>query len=234
MTATYSRRSEITYDYGHIEKRKNTNFTIENGTWENKTKLVAWMVSNCGDSSGRLQYVKNLKKFISVDVFGACGPLKCKKNLVNRTCLNDISKDYYFYLSFENSICKEYVTEKLWGVLQRNIIPVVLGGANYSQLLPPNSYIDVANFSSPKLLANYLRNVARNKDLYLSYFKWKSDYVIKDIFTKFVCSMCKYLNSSFAKSGRVLPSWNSFWNRHTQCMSAREYFQSFIKAWDKR
>lgn len=44
---------------------------------QNKTKLVAWIVSNCQAKSGRNAYVKELKKHINVDVFGECGQLKC-------------------------------------------------------------------------------------------------------------------------------------------------------------
>lgn len=43
----------------------------------NKTKLVAWIVSNCDSKSGRNSYANQLKKYINVDVYGACGSLKC-------------------------------------------------------------------------------------------------------------------------------------------------------------
>ncbi len=35
--------------------------------------------------------------------------------------------DYKFYLSFENTLCHGYLTEKLWARLQFNIVPVVMG-----------------------------------------------------------------------------------------------------------
>ena len=35
-------------------------------------KLVAWMVSNCYTASRREQYVLELQKYISVDVYGNC------------------------------------------------------------------------------------------------------------------------------------------------------------------
>ena len=44
---------------------------------KNKTKLVAWVVSNCGAGNGRDDYVNELSKYITVDVYGGCSPLKC-------------------------------------------------------------------------------------------------------------------------------------------------------------
>ena len=45
-----------------------------------------------------------------------------------------LDKGYKFYLSFENSLCSDYVTEKFWKILKFNIVPVVLGGADYSKV----------------------------------------------------------------------------------------------------
>ena len=74
-----------------------------------KKKLVAWFVSHCKTKSDRESYVKELQKYIEVDIYV---PLKCgtKKS---PQCYKMLEGDYRFYLSFENSICKDYVTEKL-------------------------------------------------------------------------------------------------------------------------
>ena len=37
-----------------------------------------------------------------------------------------------FYLAFENSNCKDYATEKFYISLDMAIVPIVMGGANYS------------------------------------------------------------------------------------------------------
>ena len=41
-------------------------------------------------------------------------------------------------------------TGKMFNALKLNTIPVVFRGANYSQILPPGSYIDALDFPDPK------------------------------------------------------------------------------------
>jgi hypothetical protein len=53
------------------------------GKTEEKKKLVAIMVSNCGGKNKRWSYVKELKKHIRVDVYGACGNLRCASIFVS-------------------------------------------------------------------------------------------------------------------------------------------------------
>ena len=78
-----------------------------------RRKKVAWMASNCGDwsTSGRLEYAEELGRYIEVDAFGACGKLKCPKSK-HGECMSMLRHTYKFYLSFENSKCKGYITEK--------------------------------------------------------------------------------------------------------------------------
>ena len=77
-----------------------------------KTKMVAWFVSNCGAANNRKNYAQELQKFVSVDIYGACGTMQCFRR--NKECFEKLKTDYKFYLSFENSNCKDYVTEKLF------------------------------------------------------------------------------------------------------------------------
>ena len=79
-----------------------------------KSKLVFWVVSHCETANRREDYVKNLQNFVTVDVFGKCGPLDCKDGM---DCFIELAKNYKFYLAFENSLCSEYVTEKFWRTL---------------------------------------------------------------------------------------------------------------------
>ena len=63
------------------------------------------------------------------------------------------------------------------------IIPEVLGGLSmedYKNIVPPNSYIDVRNFTSPTKLAEHLKFVATNSWAFNFYQQWRNEYVLKD------------------------------------------------------
>jgi len=85
----------------------------------NKTTLqVAALVSNCSPSNNRRTYTAELDKHISVHVYGHCGKYQCPSNLQKKTpdgglCGEWVTERYKFYLAFENSNCKDYITEKL-------------------------------------------------------------------------------------------------------------------------
>lgn len=78
-----------------------------------KSKMVAWFVSNCLAGNGRWEYLLELRQYVPVDVFGACGDKVCQRD--NETeCNKMLRRDYKFYLSFENSNCEYYITEKFF------------------------------------------------------------------------------------------------------------------------
>ncbi|KAL0870309.1 hypothetical protein ABMA27_005331 [Loxostege sticticalis] len=104
---------------------------------ESKNKVVAWFVSHCTTFSMRENVVFDLwneamsKYGWEVDVYGSCGSLSCPRNQSSE-CFDIIRRDYYFYLSFENSFGQDYVTEKLLNALNNDAVPVVFGSADYS------------------------------------------------------------------------------------------------------
>ena len=127
LTWHYRTDSDIWGRYGSYEQlsredvlKMNKTATVTDYT-KGKSELVAWMVSNCGPQL-RISFVRELKKHIKVDVFGRCSgknfgdPRSCSKNR-NKDCL----LKYKFYLSFENALCEDYVTEKYWGNLGKKV-----------------------------------------------------------------------------------------------------------------
>ncbi|OQV14680.1 putative Alpha-(1,3)-fucosyltransferase C [Hypsibius exemplaris] len=170
MTFTYRLDSDVRGHYLYsvpVEKDLTRNFA------EGKRKLVAWFVSNCITPGRREEYVKELQKYIPVDVYGKCGPLKCPRN--NEAACNDmLNKDYKFYLSFENSICNDYVTEKLTNALHNNVVPIAMNGGNMT-IFPDHSYIHVEDFPSARALAEHLQYLDKNDTAYNEYMRWRFD-----------------------------------------------------------
>ena len=80
--------------------------------------MAAWFASNCNAGNKRHNYVYELEKYVNVDVYGLCG-ISCPKNDVGEErCYDQLDNDYRFYLAFENSNCKDYVTEKVYTALK--------------------------------------------------------------------------------------------------------------------
>jgi hypothetical protein len=83
-----------------------------------KTKMAVWFASNCRIVvSSRNELVKELQKYIAIDVYGTCGNLTCPKKLddsyeSSEECRDLAASEHKFYLSLENSLCRDYVTEK--------------------------------------------------------------------------------------------------------------------------
>lgn len=99
-------------------------------------RLAAALISNCHKAtvtSARMEYIDEMRKYMNVDVFGACG-IKCgdsDSKVRESFCKHEISRKYKFYLAFENSFCKEYISEKFFDTLRLDIVPVVLGDGPY-------------------------------------------------------------------------------------------------------
>ena len=200
-TATYRRDSTIVAPYGKWSPASQNFPNDETIDLEpiarNKTKKVAWFVSNCKARNNRLEYAMELAKYIEVDIFGSCGDKKCPRNS-GEECLKMLREEYKFYLAFENSNCADYVTEKFWvSALRNDIVPIVMGPSveDYQAVAPPGSFIHVDQFSSPKELAKFLNRLDANDDLYQEYFSWKDkgDFVK----TKFFCRVCALLNYKY-------------------------------------
>lgn len=105
-----------------------------------------------------------------------------------------LEQNYKFYLSFENSFCKDYVTEKLFNILQKNVVPIVYGAVDYDVIAPPHSVIDVTKFKTVKDLVEYLEFLDKNPKEYLKYFEWKKSYVVDVSLEPALCKLCQKLN----------------------------------------
>ena len=88
-----------------------------------KTKMVAWFVSNCYSTNKRGEYVEELSRHLPVDVFGVCGKLSCPRS--DHTCWLRLRRQYKFYISFENSNCDYYISEKFFDNALRQVYSIL-------------------------------------------------------------------------------------------------------------
>jgi alpha-1,3-fucosyltransferase len=176
----------------------------------NKSIMVAWFVSHCSTDVGRERYAAELAKYVRVDIFGRCGNFSCNRTqLESEECDRTLAQNYLFYLSFENSFCPDYVTEKLFRPLRTSVVPIVFGGVHYSRFAPPHSYINALDYESPKQLADYLITLEKNRKLYAHYFEWRHHFHVPKVSYVDWCQLCAMLNDESlpAKSYENISQW---------------------------
>ena len=171
----------------------------------------------CFLQARREKYVKQMKKLVDVDVYGKCGKLKCSR--ANETeCYVNLEKNYKFYLSFENSVCVDYVTEKFFNVLKYQVLPVTYSGADFTEIAPPHSYINTLDFDSVSDLSKYLLKVDKDDELYASYFWWKEFYEVRNTKTDLsqsFCDLCKALHSPLPD--KIYSDLTKWWVTASKC-----------------
>ena len=139
-----------------------------------------------------------------------------------------MSRDYKFVIAFENSLCWDYVSEKMFYNANFNVIPIVMDlHGNYDRFAPPKSYINALDFPTVKELADYLNVLDKNDTLYNEYFWWKESYITEysiNIWTKKVlqpaargyCELCSKLQDP-NEPVSIVKNLKKWWNDDATC-----------------
>lgn len=86
-----------------------------------------------------------------------------------------------------------------------DVVPIVMGSVNYSALLPKDSYIDVMDYESPYHLAQHLKKLNMDDNLYNQYIRNKKSLTCKHILiSNWLCMLCKRLH-------QVIHRLDQFW-----------------------
>jgi hypothetical protein len=237
LTSTFSLEADIyradmrrhrrcTLDADRYETLKDVDYTHKkrNGT------VVAWFVSRCKSQSKRERYVRLLRKHIDVDIYGGCGTMSCGNRFdSDENCHEKLlhgDNSYKFYLSFENSLCTDYVTEKLWALERLDVVPVVLGLADYSKMIPNDTFINVKDFPSPKELAEYLHKLDRDPEMYNQYIRNRNSLKcsLMHEYKPWECILCERMHAMAGKTS-VVNDLNKAWGLE-QCMSPVNFMPS--------
>ncbi|XP_066509797.1 alpha-(1,3)-fucosyltransferase 7-like [Hoplias malabaricus] len=189
-TMSYRSDADIFMPYGKLVAKKNTStYFIP----QKQNCLVAWVVSHYKDQQKRSKVYQQLRKHIPAELIEVYGHWT-QRPLADKNLLSTISR-CLFYLAFENSEHKDYITEKLWrNSLQAGSVPVVLGPpkSNYERLLPLDAFIHVDDFSSAKELAGFLQHLASDRKSYEAYFRWHDSHEVKTYtdWRERLCTIC--------------------------------------------
>lgn len=238
-TMTYRMNSDVPVPYGRTIKKKTLeslqyHSQVSKAFWKanvmsSKTKLLVAMISHCSGKNRRINYIKKLKSLLQdhLDIIGHC------MNGNSTVCPRHFTKDcsilssYKFYLSFENSNCREYITEKVfWNAFHNYAVPVIMGASleDCQRLLPPGSYLHVDNFNNADTLAEYLRYLDHDNERYLKYHKWRVNYIVLNEHgyfgsaSKHYCRICEALNYN-SNATKVYKKLDDFWNKERDCIS---------------
>lgn len=216
---------QIDYIYGYrrdsdfLETRVAT-VTTDNNVESNvdAPKLFTWAVSNC--RSKRMDYYHVLYESMTVSererstVFGKCfdRPNPCGNSGPQGTgedpdCFRRLMKSHKFYLAFENSRHRDYISEKVTKAYEFGMIPIVWGGESkldYEMLLPKHSFIHVDDFETPAALMEYVRYLDQNETAYREHFSTTQAVVgygfgpsVTYDFNKWeMCLLCDQLNGN--------------------------------------
>ena len=187
---TYRTDSDVQESYGVLRTLETPVKRDYNNIFHEKTKFAVWIVSHCSTHSKREGFVREMQKYVAVDIFGRCG----------KRFTSDVAtlvKEYKFFLSFENSLCPDYVTEKFFRYFGLNVIQVVRGGVDYDNLLPNDTFINTAKFPDVKALTQYLSNIGSDQERYVAYLRRKNAYEAyteKFTYKNSMCDLCRKLN----------------------------------------
>uniref|UniRef100_A0A671VUN2 Fucosyltransferase n=1 Tax=Sparus aurata TaxID=8175 RepID=A0A671VUN2_SPAAU len=189
LTSTYRLDSNIPVPYGYLEP-----VTPEDESFKLpvKDKLVCWIVSNWDTHLRRVQFYDEMKEHIEIHTYGnAFG------NKLSDQDYTKVVSSCKFYLSFENSVYHDYLSDKIYTPMKLGTVPVVLGPSrrNYEDHIPGDSFIHVDDFSTPKELVDRLLYLDKNNTEYTAYFDWTNRFKVQDeIYGRgSACETCRYL-----------------------------------------
>lgn len=135
---------------------------------------ATFVARNCHPMNNRNDYVKAIDS-----VIGVFAPSVCFHNMDwpkcdGRECTKvEAIRDYKIHLSFENGDSPGFITDKIYQPMEAGVLPVWMGTVDVADVVPKGSYVDVADFDTPRDVANYLKKLLENETRYNSYFEWK-------------------------------------------------------------
>lgn len=228
-SSTFSRYSDIPFTLRYIVSLNNITSKVHYVETSKKNALlkqispILYLQTHCKTTTERDVYVQELMKLRPIDSYGKCIN---NKNLSSKLIdhyifhLDSIEQlsfiaRYKFMIAIENSVCEDYITEKMWRALHLGVVPIYFGSPSIRDWLPnQKSAILLQDFPTPRLLSEHIDRLLANDDLYEEYLEHKTKGVITNkylieqanarpyqtnllhVMDEFACFLCKKLHES--------------------------------------
>ena len=142
-------------------------------------KAIYLVSDNCaGKAIGRGKIFDAVKKEVTVDSFGKCGHnAEVPEGMTIDTLEGRIklAKKYRIILGLDIDKNKDHITDVVWEAFLSGAVPVIAGAENIATRFPPKSFINAKMFDNNEELAEHVKEVMTNKEVWLSYQAWRSD-----------------------------------------------------------
>jgi hypothetical protein len=111
----------------------------------------------------------NLSTDERIDVYGTFWENN-GKNIKGEVWNKHVGLDeYQFSIACENTIQKNYISEKFWDVILTDSVPIYLGCSNIKDLIPDGCYISLNNMNMEEMVTKIKSIIDNNSDLYNQY-----------------------------------------------------------------
>lgn len=188
VTMTYRSDSDLHIPYRILHK-VTTNYSYPlKETISSRRGLICWLTTlkALKMSKKSSKFVRELNKYIKIKIFNVDLELKGNYSV--------FEKNFKFFLYIEKHDCDEYITDSLYTLMEYDIIPIVYGSSDYRKILPTTSFINAKDFDVANL-AQYIRFIAENKNIYWSYLEWKKYFVFMRSHSAVLCDLCSLVST---------------------------------------
>lgn len=220
-TISYRKQSSDLYlPYGKIKPKSAVDERDFYEIAKNKTKTALIVMSRCNTPAKRQTYLNKLKRLMDVDILGRCGKTwNCGMKYLHDSCY-DVVNQYKFFLAFEDSLCSDYFTDRIFENFDYDTVLVTRGGlkGQIKNVLPEGTYIAAEDFNGPKELAAFLKSMSLES--YVNILKAKHYYqseVHAYVFREPMCEICHRLNN-IDKYRKTIYSIDNLLNSTSSCV----------------
>ncbi|VDL76294.1 unnamed protein product [Nippostrongylus brasiliensis] len=164
-----------------------------------KTEGTLLLMSHCSTSSKRELLIRELSLKMNITIAGKCARYfpkaitisNCPKKQRYGECEGPLTETHRFYIAFENSLCRNYITEKFFVRASQLMIPIVLDRKLYEDAVPSDSFIAVRDYNNTDDFVEHLNFLQNNDAEFLRYFEWTKHYRKPTDYRSFAaCQLC--------------------------------------------